>query len=50
MDKLAFHKSQSVQKAIGTVIDKPLYLPPYSPFLNPIENMFSKVEKLCKKI
>ncbi|XP_061504544.1 uncharacterized protein LOC133393317 [Anopheles gambiae] len=49
MDNVAFHKSQSVQEAIGTVIDKPLYLPPYSPFLNPIENMFSKWKNYVKR-
>ncbi|XP_040175166.1 uncharacterized protein LOC120908323 [Anopheles arabiensis] len=48
MDNVAFHKCIEVKEAIGNEEDKPLYLPPYSPFLNPIENMFSKWKNLVK--
>lgn len=37
MDNLAVHKVKGVEEAIRTVGARPLYLPPYSPDLNPIE-------------
>ncbi|XP_049292943.1 uncharacterized protein LOC125768820 isoform X3 [Anopheles funestus] len=49
MDDVEFHKSAEVQEAIGNEEDKPLYLPSYSHFLNPIENMFSEWKKLIKR-
>ncbi|XP_061514175.1 uncharacterized protein LOC133393386 isoform X1 [Anopheles gambiae] len=49
MDNVAFHKSSEVKEAIGYDEDKPVYLPPYSPFLNPIENLFSKWKNLVKR-
>lgn len=44
MDNLAAHKAAGVQEAIEAVGAKVLYLPPYSPDFNPIENMWSKVK------
>ena len=49
MDNVAFHKCSSVKEAIGNNEDKPLYLPPYSPFLNPIENLFSQWKNHVKR-
>lgn len=42
MDNVPFHKVQSVKEIIQTHGHSLLFLPPYSPFLNPIENLFSK--------
>ena len=44
MDNLSSHKSAAVQKAIETKGAKLIFLPPYSPDLNPIEKMWSKVK------
>ncbi|OMJ16922.1 hypothetical protein AYI70_g6294, partial [Smittium culicis] len=42
MDNVAFHKTELVKTFIENSGFKLLYLPPYSPFLNLIENLFSK--------
>jgi transposase len=44
MDNLSAHKASSVREAIESVGAQLRYLPPYSPDLNPIENMWSKVK------
>lgn len=49
MDNLATHKVDGVREAIeakGAIL---LYLPPYSPDLNPIEMAFSKLKSLLRK-
>lgn len=49
MDNLPSHKSQRVIDAIegaGCIL---VYLPPYSPDFNPIENMWSKVKACLRK-
>ena len=43
MDNLAAHKVAGVSRAIEACGAKLLYLPPYSPDLNPIENAFAKL-------
>ena len=48
MDNLATHKVQGVREAIETVGARLLYLPPYSPDLNPIENMWSKIKQILR--
>jgi len=40
MDNLSSHKVAGVKKAIESVGAQVLYLPPYSPDFNPIENVF----------
>jgi transposase len=45
MDNLQPHKSPRVRPAIEKVGASVLYLPPYSPDMNPIENMWSKVKQ-----
>ena len=45
MDNLATHKVQGIREAIETAGARLLYLPPYSPDFNPIENMWSKVKQ-----
>ena len=42
MDNLSAHKVEGVRESIASVGARVLYLPPYSPDLNPIENAFSK--------
>lgn len=44
MDNLSAHKSEAVAKAIRDRGAWPLFLPPYSPDLNPIEMAFSKLK------
>ena len=44
MDNLATHKVAGVREAIEAVGARLLYLPPYSPDFNPIENMWSKIK------
>jgi transposase len=48
MDNLASHKKAGVREAIESVGATVLYLPPYSPDFNPIENAFSKFKWLLK--
>ena len=45
MDNLSSHKTVGVREAIEAVDASLLYLPPYSPDLNPIEAMWSKVKQ-----
>lgn len=44
MDNLRLHKHAEVRAAIEAVGARLLFLPPYSPDLNPIEKMWSKVK------
>jgi len=44
MDNLGSHKSQAVRRAIRQAGAHLLFLPPYSPDLNPIEQAFSKLK------
>jgi transposase len=45
MDNLATHKVAGVREAIEAAGARLLYLPPYSPDFNPIENMGSKIKQ-----
>jgi len=49
MDNLGSHKGAGVRAAIEAVGARLLYLPPYSPDFNPIENAFSKLKALLRK-
>jgi transposase len=49
MDNLGSHKSQGVRKAIRAAGAKLFFLPPYSPDLNPIEQVFAKMKTLLRK-
>jgi len=42
MDNVPFHKARQIREIIESRSHLLLLLPPYSPFLNPIENMFAK--------
>jgi transposase len=48
MDNLGSHKVAGVRQAIEARGAVPLYLPPYSPDLNPIELAFSKLKRLLR--
>jgi transposase len=49
MDNLPAHKVAGVTDAIEAVGATAFYLPPYSPELNPIEQVFSKLKALLRK-
>ena len=48
MDNLSSHKSTRVGQAINQTGARLRFLPPYSPDLNPIEKMWSKVKALLR--
>ena len=49
MDNLPSHKVTGIRKAIEAQGAKLLYLPPYSPDLNPIEMVFAKFKAALRK-
>jgi transposase len=49
MDNLGCHKGAGVREAIEAAGAELLYLPPYSPDLNPIENAFAKLKAMLRK-
>lgn len=48
LDNLASHKQPAVRQAIRATGARLLFLPPYSPDLNPIEQMFAKLKHLLR--
>jgi transposase len=50
MGNLSSHKSVRVRQMIETAGASLRYLPPYSPDLNPIEMVFSKVKQLLRSL
>jgi transposase len=48
MDNLGSHKSVAVRRAIRAAGAHLLFLPPYSPDLNPIEQVFAKLKHLMR--
>ena len=49
LDNLTSHKTRKVQAAFAALGVEVLYLPPYSPDLNPIELCWSKFKSLLKQ-
>ena len=49
MDNLRSHKSPAVRQAVRAAGAKLFFLPPYSPDLNPIEQVFAKLKTLLRK-
>lgn len=49
LDNLGSHKSKAVRAAIRAAGARLLFLPPYSPDLNPIEQVFAKLKHLLRK-
>ena len=50
MDNLSAHKGHKVRELIEKSRCELLYLPPYSADLNPIEEAFSKIKGILRKI
>jgi len=49
LDNLGSHKGKAVRDAIRAAGAKLFFLPPYSPDLNPIEQVFAKLKHLMRK-
>lgn len=49
MDNLGSHKGSAVRQAIKAASAKLFFLPPYSPDLNPIEQVFAKLKHLMRR-
>lgn len=49
IDNLGSHKGKAVRRAIRAAGAKLFFLPPYSPDLNPIEQVFAKLKILLRK-
>jgi len=49
MDNLGSHKGAGVRAAIEAAGASLLYLPPYSPDFNPIEQAFAKLKAMLRK-
>jgi transposase len=49
MDNLGSHKGLAVRRALRQAGAKLFFLPPYSPDLNPIEQVFAKLKTLLRK-
>jgi transposase len=50
IDNLGSHKSKAVRDAIRATGARLLFLPKYSPDLNPIEQVFAKLKSLLRKL
>src|SRR3712207_3753819 len=50
MDNLSSHKGSRVRELVEARGCELLYLPPYSPDLNPIEEAFSKLKALLRRV
>jgi transposase len=48
MDNLSSHKVAAVRESLEAVGAEPLYLPPYSPDLNPIEKAWAKLKQFLR--
>jgi transposase len=49
MDNAAFHKSEETRRLIEDAACDILFLPPYSPDLNPIEKLWANLKKLRRE-
>jgi len=49
IDNLGSHKGKAVRRTIRATGAKLFFLPPYSPDLNPIEQVFAKLKTLLRK-
>ena len=50
LDNVSFHKSDKVKQAIESVGARVLFLPAYSPDLNPIEHFWFKIKNAIRKV
>ena len=49
-DNYSIHKGKEIEKAIIVAGARLIYLPPYSPDFNPIENCWSKIKSILRSI
>jgi DDE superfamily endonuclease len=49
MDNASFHRTKRIEQICAKANVKLLYLPPYSPNLNPIEEFFAELKAFIKK-
>lgn len=49
LDNLGSHKGRAVRKAIRAAGAHMIFLPPYSPDLNPIKQLFAKLKHMVRK-
>jgi transposase len=49
-DNLSSHKVKGIQEAVGRAGAALLYIPPYSPDLNPVEELWSKLKAYLRKV
>lgn len=49
MDNASFHRSDRIDQLCAAAGVKLLYLPPYSPDLNPIEEFFAELKAFIKR-
>lgn len=50
MDNCRIHKTDAVKDKLGTVGARPMFLPPYSPELNPIEETWALVKSVFRSM
>jgi transposase len=50
MDNLSAHKAPAIRQSIEAAGATLLYLPPYSPDLNPIEKCWSKIKQILRSL
>ena len=50
MDNLGSHKGKTIRRLIRSAGAKLIFLPKYSPDLNPIEQVFAKLKHLLRKV
>ena len=50
LDNLSSHKNQEIRELILSMVAEIWFMPPYSPDLNPIEKMWSKVKAILRKL
>lgn len=48
LDNAAFHKTEMTRKLVEKFNCKLLFLPPYSPHLNPIEHLWANIKRSCR--
>ena len=50
MDNATFHKSEKIKRIVESANRKLVFLPPYSPDLNPIENFWTNFKAKIQKV